>query len=589
MNRNRWVARVGVRWLLSLAVVWCAAPMAWAAGPFEKAIPEDCVAFVNFKNFQELKTKAGETRGAKLWQDPSMQPFVSGVMAEVTKLFSLAEQKSGVNLSELWNAPTGQFTLALRLASNPKEPPYVYLLADVSGKEESVNRLLNRLAQQMEKDNMTKRSVGDFTVFSPQNNQKPRSDACYTVKNGILAFGNDPEALGAALKGIEGGVSNSLAENARFKSFREAAGVAGDVELFVDLNKIISVVSETTPPFAAGAAALGLNAFQSAGLSFAVNQGDFETQTQAIILMRGSSPLLNLFNMPAKSLAPEAWVPENVSSYFTFNWDLDLFYTTLTGIINATAPGQMERVNQMLAGPDPDNPLFNIKKDLIDPLGNRLTVVSDTVEGKKLPTQRTLIAWQLDSNERLNALIDRLMAMAGGALPLQKNSVKGNTVYSFPLGDMLAAQMPNQEMPLPIGVVGFTVAKTHLFLTTHIELLNKVLNNEGGAGLAENANYRRIAAKYPSQTSLISYTNADAQLQSLWQVLKSGQLDTMLRQAMATHGDDEGAQVVKGLVESLDGKKLPEFEKVQKYLAPSGGYGVMNENGVRFMSFTLKQ
>lgn len=580
------VRRAGRPWA-TVALLLLACATARAAVPFDKALSEECVGYLSVTNLSALKEAVNNGSMMKMFRDPAMKPFVDGVTGEVNKLLDMAHQMTGVSLPEILSLPTGQVGIALRV--DPQEPnsmPYIYFLADVKGNEEAVKSVLERLTQILEDAGMTKSTDGDLTVFS-QEQKTPRQQPCFALKGTVLAIGNDPESLKAVVGALEGGLAEkSLASNPRFQEFRQQAGETGDFELYVDMVKVAEMAADVAGAEAGAAVTmLGLNSFQSAGVSATVGKGDYETKTELMLLVKGSTPLMNLIHMPGKPMKPEEWVPADAVSYLSFNWDLELFFSTLTNLVNAVSPGGLEQIDAMLAGPDPDNPLLNIKNDLIGPLGNRLSIMTDMLEEKDGPSNRMLVAWQLDDSDKLNALIDRVLQLAGGALPLQDKMVKGNKVYFFPLGDLLAAQMPDQEMPVDVGVVGFTITKTHFMLATHVELLDKVLEAEGKPGLAESPEYQKVAAKFPAQTSMISYTRADEQFKALFQMVKSGQLAKMLRQSIEER--DEIAAFLGGIIDSLEGKNLPEFSAVKKYVAPSGMYAIMNEKGIKATLFSL--
>ncbi|MGL4464467.1 MAG: hypothetical protein ACRC1K_20135, partial [Planctomycetia bacterium] len=369
----------------------------------------------------------------------------------------------------------------------------------------------------------------------------------------------------------------------------EGAGGMGDVELFVDLSEIVGVMSaKGGQQFAAGAAILGLNSFQSAGLSVAFNRDEFEAMSQLLLITEGQSALFNLFNLPVKPMkGPEPFVPAAIVNYSTVNWNVDLFYSTLTGLVNAVNPNGMEQVDAMLAGPDPEKPLVNLRNDVVKPLGDRISFASDMIEAEGLPVSRVCMFWSLDDSTRFKELIERLLALGGEALPLQKKSVKGNTVYTFPAGDMLAAQMPMQGMALPIDVIGFTVTKTHFMLATHVEILDQMLNAEEGAGLAESPKFRKIAAKLPEKVSGFTFVDSEAQSRAGYDAFASGKVAEQLEKALEQN--EEAGELLSGFVEVLKGEDLPEFDEIKKYFTPGGSYVVMNESGVRIVQFTLKK
>lgn len=555
------------------------------AAPFESALPEDAILLVNVANVSELKSEVAKTRWFQLYRDPAMQPFVEKFLEGLDQTLERIEQKTGVDLAELVMLPTGQITASVRLAANPQDPPFVYFLADVKGNEKTVEGLLAQLGDRLEKDSLTKRVENGITVYAKED-AKQREQLCYTLKNGVLAMGNDPESLAKTLSNTVNGNAGSIATNERFQAFREQVGGKSNVEFFLDLNAIIGIAAEQGgQPAAAGVAMLGLNSFQSAGLSMSFNQGDFDSVMKAVLLSRGQSTLFNLFHMPAKAIQPEPWVPANINNYTSFNWDLDLFYSTLSGIVNATNPGMMAQVEQLLAGPDPDNPLLNIKADLIKPLGNRLSFVSDVATIRNSPVTRTLLAWQLDDSDRLKSLFERVLALSGGQLPIEKKVVKGDTVYLFPLGDLLQNQMPNQE-EIPVGMVGFTITKTHMFLATHVELLDRILGDNAAESLASTDGYKRVASKFPARTSMISFMRGEEQARAGYEMVKSGQFSKLLQKS--SEQNQEVAEILEPLLKSMDGASLPSFDVIKKYMGDAGGFGLMDESGVHFTQFSLK-
>ena len=572
--------------VLGLAFVFTATtvPRIFAA-PFEQALPDDCIVFANVANVKQLKSELADTSIMRIANDPAMRPFVDKLKSEFSQLVGMAQMATGVNAAELLDLPSGQISFGLRMAEDPEEPPFLFFLADVTGNERQVQGLLDRLVAVMEQNGVEKRSDGAVTAFS-KGPPEPRKQFCFAIQDGVLAMGNDPQALKQTVAALGNGRGDSFARNPRFQAFRQQTGKKVDVEAFVDIRNILGIVEKSQPNPQAGMAMqmLGLNAFQAAGFGVDFGAGEFESTLQLLLTVDGKSPLMSLFNMPAKAMKPESWVPEDIVSYSSMNWDVDLFYTTLSNLVNTVSPGMMAQVE--VIGPDPANPILDIKNDLIGPLGNRITFLGDMTDEGPVPTSRMLIAWQLDDSRRLQALIDRALALAGGALPLEEKMVKGNKVYTFPLGDLLANQMPDPSMTIPVGTVGFTVTATHLYLASHVEILDRVLNAEGLA-LGESTGYRMVASKFPSTTSMIQYVNAAQQMRSTWQTVKSGQLATLLKQSLSQQPQAE--VMLGGIVEALNGENLPDFGAIEKYLRPSGSYGIMDERGIRIFQFTLKQ
>lgn len=578
--------RLGLHRLASLTLVIAAALAVGAspalAAPFENAIADDSFLFVNIANCEALHEQFATTHAAELRKDPQMQPFLNGLRTELEKSFAELKDQTGVEFGKLWNLPKGQIVLSAGL--KPGVPiPHVQLLADVGGQTEFANELLNKLSEELENKGLPKRSAGNLTCF--QLKQSPPIEFCFTVHNNILALGIDAGALQQTLDRIENPRGSSLADSTQFRRFRDKFSGPGDVEIFVNLSRIIPLVSLAGIQAQNVVQTLGLDRFEYIGLSSTVGRNGFDIHSQSILTTQGQTAIFNLLNMPAKPTTPQAWVPPNVSSYSTFNWDLDLFYNTLSGIVDGFKPGTMQQVEIVVSNfPSPDNPFItSIKGDVIGPLGNRITTLSDLGESRGKSVSRTLIAWELDDADKFSTLLNNIMLLVGPFL--ETKTVKGATVYTYNVGQILE-QMPDQNAPIPVGVVGFTVANSHLFLTTHIELLDNVLNFTG-AGLSESPEFRKVASHFPANTSAISYARSDAQAQMLWQMIKSGQLSTILRQA-SQGAEGEWAELLDGWISALDGSTLPDFEKVKHHFTSSGSYSVMDDNGLYGKTFLLK-
>lgn len=553
---------------------------------FARALPGDCVGIATIRDLGVLKTRLPKAKWLQYLSDPAMASYVDGVKTEFKNLSALASRKMGLNVEKLLSLPTGQITGALRLYPGDfNKDPFLYLLIDVTGNEEVALSMLKSIDAKLEENGLTRRVAGGVTAFS-QGEAKPRQQLVYTLKGGVLLVGNDPEEI-AKIAGNLGGVENSMAENPRLLQFRQKNDGAGDAEVFVDIAKIISIIKEEQGDLPQTVTRLGVTSFQGAGLSLALGKGEFDQLLQVSLLSRGSNRIMSLVKMPAKSARPEPWVPADVESYFSMNWDLDSFYKTLVEIIEETSPGAVGQAEAALALlPSPDDPLItSFSKDLVGPLGNRLSVVSDIADVADQPTGRSVIAWELDNAEPIRALLDKTINRLGGGV-LERKSIRGNVVYTFPLGEMMRGRIPGNEGPLPVGVIGFTVTKTHLLLATHVELLDKLLGFDGQAGLGEDRAYRQVAAHFPARASGLIFQRAEGQMRATWRMVKSGQLAKPLQQAMRDPDTKDYLGIVTAL---LDGKKLPDFEQVKKYFSmATGGYMLMDDDGARLVFFAIR-
>ena len=131
------------------------------------------------------------------------------------------------------------------------------------------------------------------------------------------------------------------------------------------------------------------------------------------------------------------------------------------------------------------------------------------------------------------------------------------------------------------GPVSLAIAKDHLFLTTEPTILEQVLRS-GGASLADSPEYQAVAKNFPETSSTQSYQKPEEGVRLLYDMLKNGGLLKAIKE------QNPNADVEK-LKEVVDPAKLPDFSVIAKYLAPGGGFGMMDDDGIVFTRFTLKK
>ena len=301
----------------------------------------------------------------------------------------------------------------------------------------------------------------------------------------------------------------------------------------------------------------GLSRFQYAGLSFSVAKGPFDTMGHFLLVTQGRPLVFNFLQMPARKLEPEAWVPADVTGYYSLTWDDTFLGNFLVGLGGAAfLPG----------------------------LNDRLTIITDLTDSQGILIPRVLLAWEREKLPNGDAAIKKIQSLLLANAPIdgvkteERIQPDGLKIYVRDYGQELQKMIGPGE-PVPVGKVSMTATKTHLLLTTHEELLEKVLDYRG-AGLSQNRDFQAVAKHFPKECSLIAY-QAPRQHRLLFQALKSGKLAEVYR-------ENSTSRLLDGLIEMLDGNLLPEYDSVEKFFTPSGGFAIMDDSGFRYTHFSLK-
>ncbi len=525
--------------------------------PFEYALPDDVVFFVNVSNYGSFKRRLNELRGVQLCQSPVMKPFVSQFLGKSGQSVNQIREQTGIDVVNLCAAHTGQIVQAWTLGKEarpatlatkatkrkparaatpgvPAKPSVGFFMSDVPESRDMIQAMLDEM-QRIGKvgDGFLSVTKSDVLVGVTDSNGASDSEAAKRV---VTRLGTEPE--------------DSFALNPRLKEFRDRVGGTGDFEVFMDYERVHSQLFEEgmQKEFI-----LGDGNLKSAGLSFSIAQGPFDTLCHLLFSTNGQPLLSPFLMMPPQSLKPEAWVPQDVTGYYSFTLDhsqLKLSYGTLL-------PREYEAV-------------WHLRK--------RLTIVTDSTESRGFLVPRALLAWECDpaGAKSLRVLQSQLL----GPYATKFVTKQGHPIYLFDYGAELE-QTISDDTPVPVGKVTMVVTKTHVMLTTHIELLDKVLNHQG-PGLAETPDYLRVAAHLPEQCSLVVYQSPD-QNRLLFQSLKTGRLPGFLK------GGADLIGAFGGLIEALDGRQLPDYDAVKQFMTPSGGYGVMDDTGFHYKHFTLNR
>jgi hypothetical protein len=156
-----------------------------------------------------------------------------------------------------------------------------------------------------------------------------------------------------------------------------------------------------------------------------------------------------------------------------------------------------------------------------------------------------------------------------------------------------AAAGPNDKL-LPHSAIA--VAHGHLFIATHIDLLEEVLKSPVADKLLSSADdYQRLEKElgkiHAGPRSLQGFTRDSERFQVQYELFRQGHLpeaDLLVTQAFNALLD-EGLEEGQIRHQSLDGSKLPPFESIQKYLGLGGVYSQSVDDGWVIVGFTLDE
>jgi hypothetical protein len=249
---------------------------------------------------------------------------------------------------------------------------------------------------------------------------------------------------------------------------------------------------------------------------------------------------------------------------------------------------------------DPKGPQLDLRKELIDHLGPRVSVLSDfrlpiTPASERLlfaietkapqqvakaiaksmkndPTARRLEingheVWEIVEEEPIDVGVPEIQLGDVPSLPPLTNPLK-----SEPDDDDLEEE--DEQRLLPHAAV--TVAHGHLLVASHLDFLAKILQpDESFRPLSADIDYRVVQAAIKEMgieaRCAQVFSRTDEEYRPTYELIRQGKMpesETLLARLLnAGFGTGKRLEPRK---QKIDGSKLPDFEVVRRYLGPAG-------------------
>lgn len=556
-----------------------------AQSPAERVLPSSTLGFLKTKSASDLREAVKTTQIGQLLADPALKPLIDDVSAKLDDARVQVREQFGMSLEEVLTLPQGEVSLAVIPTPESARPVAVYVVADAGANLEKMDAFMAKATEIAVKEGVTS---SDETFEGLTLHVLKGEDANPPVawaKNGTTYhYATNVDVLKDIVKNASGR-TDSLADNESYRKIAEKAGTDAQVVWFIDLAQVGSVAMSVLRQQDQGNAMVlqnqaqltGLDAFKALGGGVAFNVGPYDQLARTFLYVPGEARgILPLFKMPKVDLTPQPWVPASAASYQSMSWDLDAFYSGLKSFIDTNiGAGMLDGIEQQIAGPQGNGLRF--ERDIFGPLGNRVTVIGDFATPGDETSQRTLVAIALDDQEAFRSTLDKVKGLFNAQLPERK--FDGTTIYEVEVPAMPAA--PGGANVALDGPLSLAIAKDHLFIATKASILEEVLKATG-PGLRQSPGYQAVAGQYPSSASTLSFTRSEEQARVLYNLVKSGQLSEAMKEAARNAGGEIPDEAF------IDPDKLPPFSVFQKYVAPGGGFGSMDADGMTFTQFVLK-
>jgi hypothetical protein len=244
---------------------------------------------------------------------------------------------------------------------------------------------------------------------------------------------------------------------------------------------------------------------------------------------------------------------------------------------------------------DPYGPQVNVRKEFVENLGSRITIMSDYATPITTDSERALFAIEATNEKALSAALAKWMGREPGVVRRELGQVvvwervppeleePDVDVPSFftpvqPQGEDAAAEAENErDRVLPNSAV--TVALGQLMMASDINYLQEILEGFGQRErLASSPDYQQVLEKLnglaSAERSGFHFGRLDEEMRPTFELIRQGKMPeakTMfgkfLNNLLTTEKQRKEGELRE---QRIDGSTLPSFEAVRRYFGPHG-------------------
>ncbi len=613
--------------------------------PAQAAVPSDALmslttrGYASIGNIEELCEKWNQTQMGQLVQDEAMQPFIDDLKNQLKRKITGLRDKLGIELADLREVAGGE--IGLGLVERENDWAAVALVVDVSDHRSEMDALLVKVGKELTKRGAAKETTDvsgtAMTTYTipPKNETDGTHHAVFFVKDDILCASDSRPEAEEMLRRFDGAAGNRLVDAKPYqvtmsRCRKESGGIVPQIRWFVDpFGYARSMRSLNTSKeknrgkdYLAILSNQGFDAVQGLGghVSMAVG-GAFELLHRTSVYAPPVPGLdgkyrqaMRIMKFPnSKELSAQPWSPRKLATYRTFNCDLANAFEHFGTLFDAML-GYEDAFANVLEGleRDPYGPQIDVRKDFVDHLGQRLTLVTDYEVPITPKCERFLFVIEVTDERAIAETVEKFMAADPDAI---KTQFQGKTVWELreaqeeiPELDIAVSDFdllePVEEVPTEGGIArafptsAVCVADGHLFYASHIDFLKEVFAlDTPQATLGTAGDYREVenalSQLSTGEVAARFFVRTDEAFRPIYELLRQGKMpesETLLGRILnrlLSPPDDEEEGILRE--QKIDGRELPDFEMVRRYFSPAGTIIRSSDDGWIVVGATLSK
>ena len=572
-----------------------------------------------------------KTQLGKLAADDALKQFWKNQREEIQDRFQEAGWQLSLEIEDLNEISSGQTTLAWisrakdAAKPDPAKPYSIAMIVDVGGKEDAVNKLLQRIDTQLKAKNATSKvadvSGAKVKKYSfPKIAGEPRiRESFYTLSKNQLLATDDLLSIAELLAAQTGDKTDSLAKSPLYKSVlakTQTLEQSPEIEYFVRpigfaklLRSISGKPSNNQSDLLKILDSEGFGDLKCFSGNIQIANGTFDFfHNGYLIAKKPASPSVQILDFPnINKLVPPGWINMETATVISFSWNLKNAFPKFKGIVDAfVGKDTFETVIEGIRD-DPQGPQIDIVKEVLPNLTTEFHIVTEIVKPIAPESKRSMVILKLnDPNKKLNKVVERFGKAEPNASPIDvegfriwrvKNDVADEVVLDFGKGNEKdKPKEADSDEPL-LDQWAITIMDNYFIFASDAEMIiDTIRNAKKNAGafalepdVLQVSNMLNTVVGKDGQ-SFSSITRSDRAFEMQYELFREGILPES-KSMLATILDRilKPKNPRQGQPQKVQGAALPPFNTVSHFFNPSGGDVKTEDDGWSFKSFILSK
>jgi len=581
------------------------------AQSFADRMPEHTSAMIRIRNTSEFGDHLNMTALAMALQDEQVAPLAERMMGALGPAMEDFRERTGMGPGDFLKMAPGE--LVLGLVCLPAYRPAVVLMFQA---DESSDEL--EASEAILVDNGFERSkttLDGVEVKVLRRSSGPVNEI-FQMQLGQWRCVTTMEAVAARLIALHRGDTDETALSS-VQSFQtimtQAASksIEAHVQWYFDPIKTVRSFLRGNFTAAAGLAmlpALGVDGIKAVGGSLVAADEQFDIVTRTHLLIESPRKgVTEALALRGGSVQPERWVPAEASLYSTLHLDPLVMFESLAEVVDGfRSQGSFGRwVKSRFSEPLG----IDFETELMPAMTGRYTLAQLFEEPVSFNSQRTVFAFELmDPVAFADTLIklrekwgDRIEVEPFAGVDLYKITSEREAFDRDGEQDDLGGndddarrrrrnrrRRRRREMWLQAEPV-FAIVGQSLVMADRIKIMEKLIMTQDGAEdrLRDELDYKLVASKLTRQSattpSMIRFERPTRGLEALYSLL----FDEEVREAIRENRDDN--PLLAELELAIEEDRIPPFEILSKYFAPTGSMIFNEETGFHHVGFGLRR